>query len=156
MNSQFIEQVQILMHAQQIKCAESVFGKSNYMWLCSKRTPVIWMSTRDEFLIRQALTKVTADQQVKVMKQLLTWLDDHPDAHSLKIPEMSLRFLNNVANVNMMNEMTMSRASSFRNSLRRLSLITNRIAPALRADTSAKLRRSVTFNDVPIIYRIKY
>lgn len=46
------------MHAQQIKCAESIFGKSNYMWLCSKRTPVIWMSTKDEFLIRQALTKV--------------------------------------------------------------------------------------------------
>ncbi|XP_044270520.1 uncharacterized protein LOC123015106 [Tribolium madens] len=150
MNSQFIEQVQILMHAQQIKCAESIFGKSNYMWLCSKRTPVIWMSTKDEFLIRQALTKVTPDQQVKVMKQLLTWLDNNPDVHSLKIPEMSLKLLHNMANANTLNEMTFSRMNSFRNSLRRLSLITNRIAPANRP------RRSVTFNDVPIIYRIKY
>ncbi|CAH1367376.1 hypothetical protein MTP99_008603 [Tenebrio molitor] len=155
MNSQFIDQVQILMHAQQIKCAESVFGKSNYMWLCSKRTPVIWMSTKDEFLIRQALTKVTPDQQVKVMKQLLTWLDNHPDAHSLKIPELSLQLLHHAANANIMSELTVSRMNSFRNSLRRLSLITNRIAPTIAAQAD-RPRRSVTFNDIPTVYRIKY
>lgn len=51
-------QVQILMEVQQIKANEKLFGKSNYMWLCSKKVTMLYMSTKDEFRLRQALNKV--------------------------------------------------------------------------------------------------
>ncbi|KAJ8957528.1 hypothetical protein NQ318_020567 [Aromia moschata] len=149
-----ILQVQLLMEIQQIKQAEYLFGKSNYMWLCSKKVSMIWMSTKDEYRIRQALSKVTPDQQVQIMKQLLTWLDDNPQADVLKIPEATLGLISNTITRNMMDEVNFSRMSSFRSSLRRFSIISNKIAPAPKCVTVDKTRRSVTFNDVPVIYRI--
>ncbi|KAJ8970209.1 hypothetical protein NQ314_001356 [Rhamnusium bicolor] len=151
MRSQFVEQVQLLMEIQQIKHAEQLFGKSNYMWLCSKKVSMIWMSTNDEYRIRQALSKVTPDQQVQIMKQLLTWLDENPQADVLKIPNMTLRFINNTVTNNLINEANFSRMNSFRNSLRRLS---NKISLTPPNINLGKVRRSVTFNDVPVIYRI--
>lgn len=52
------------MEIQQIKHNEQLFGKSNYMWLCSKKVSMIWMSTRDEYRIRQVLNKVSFLQSI--------------------------------------------------------------------------------------------
>ncbi|XP_018569227.1 uncharacterized protein LOC108909382 [Anoplophora glabripennis] len=155
MKSEFVEQVQLLMEIQQIKHNEQLFGKSNYMWLCSKKVSMIWMSTRDEYRIRQVLNKITPDQQVQIMKQLLTWLDDNPLADVLKIPEVALNLIHNFITNNLIHEANFSRMNSFRNSLRRFSVKSNKIlAVPTELGAGDKPRRSVTFNDVPIIYRI--
>lgn len=58
------------MDVQNIKNTENLLGKSNYMWLCTKRTTLIWISTRDEFKIRQALTKVIV---ILFLKKLISY-----------------------------------------------------------------------------------
>ncbi|KAJ8925063.1 hypothetical protein NQ315_001234, partial [Exocentrus adspersus] len=147
--------VQLLMEIQQIKHNELLFGKSNYMWLCSKKVSMVWMSTRDEYRIRQVLSKISPDQQVQIMKQLLTWLDDNPYAEVLKIPEVVLNLINKFITNNLIQETNFSRMRSFRNSLRRFSMMSNKVSlapPSLNA--GHEVRRSVTFNDIPVIYRI--
>lgn len=89
------------------------------------------------------------------MKQLLTWLDNNPNASSLKIPEITLQYINKVVTENILKETTFTRMSNFRNSLRRFSTISNKIKPSttyLNIEQD-KPRRSVTFNDVPTIFK---
>lgn len=88
------------------------------------------------------------------MKQIVSWIETNPDADPLKIPEVTLNFINSMVIKNVINNTTFSRMASFRNSLRRLSLISNRVAPAPKDLYQRKPRRSVTFNEIPIIYKI--
>ncbi|KAF7271974.1 hypothetical protein GWI33_015210 [Rhynchophorus ferrugineus] len=160
MKSQFIEQVQLLMETQHIKYTETLFGKpNNYMWLCSKKPHMVyWMSTKDEIKIRQCLTKISQEQEIKVLKMVLTYLDRNPNSSPSKVPEVTLHYLNDFITANFLKQaqepqQPFSRMSSFRNSLRKFSLISNKIHLGV-PDNNIKTRRSVTFNDVPEVYRI--
>lgn len=93
---------------------------------------------------------MTADQQVNVMRQLLSWLDKNQNVDSLKIPEMCIRLLHQTENANIINDITFSKIEILRSSFRRFSF-RNKVVPS---NTNCKPRRSVTFNEVPIIYRI--
>lgn len=82
-------------------------------------------------------------------------MDENPHEDSLKIPEMCISLLKNAHTEAILNNLTFSRMASFRNSLRRFSTISNKIAPVnLIPPTENAPRRSVTFNDVPTIYSI--
>ncbi|XP_030765846.1 uncharacterized protein LOC115889894 [Sitophilus oryzae] len=162
MKSQFIEQVQLLMETQHIKYTETLFGKpNNYMWLCTKKPHMVyWMSTRDEIKIRQCLAKITQEQEIRVLKKVLTYLDRYPNASPSKVPEITLYYLNEALTTNFLKQAQQetqkkpfSRMASFRNSLRKFSLVSNKSHLGVPQD-NAKPRRSVTFNEVPEIYRI--
>ncbi|XP_023028504.1 uncharacterized protein [Leptinotarsa decemlineata] len=155
MSSQFIAQVQWLMKIQQIKQAEILFERSNYTWLCSKRVSFVWLSTKQEMQIRNSLSKVSSDQQVEVMKKMIKWLEDNPDTDAPKIPEIVLSFLENSYMVNLISQANFSRMATFRNSLRRLSIISNRIVPfSTNVSYRSRANRSVTFNDNPVVHKI--
>lgn len=167
--------VQLLMQAQQIKAVESCLTNGTYCWLRNTKSTLMWLSTKQEFLIRQALSKVfktqnfafiilqwfvyfqiTQEQQQKVIKQLLKWLDDNPTASGMEIPGLCLNLLQQVKTEAMLHDVNLSRMSSFRNSLRRFSTLSNKVGPVthLLPPDSTDKRRSVTFNDVPTVYSI--
>ncbi|XP_019867907.2 uncharacterized protein LOC109596768 isoform X2 [Aethina tumida] len=141
------------MEVQQIKANEKLFGKSNYMWLCSKKVTMLYMSTKDEFRLRQALNKISVNEQIQVMKQLLTWLDHNPNAQALKIPEITLKLLEDTTTNKMLSDVSFSRMNSFRKSLRRFSLRPNKIEPTT-FNNNQKIGRSVTFKEEPTVYSI--
>ncbi|CAG9770954.1 unnamed protein product [Ceutorhynchus assimilis] len=163
MKSQFIEQVQLLMETQHIKYTECIFGKpNNYMWLCSRKPHIVyWLSTKDEIKIRNSLSKISKDQEIKVLKQVLTYLDKNPNASPSKVPEITLHYLEEIITFNFIKKaqedatnQAFSRMTSFRNSLRKLSSgLATRNKLAVPTEHN-KQRRSVTFDDVPTIYRI--
>lgn len=69
---------------------------------------------------------------------------------------MCLNMLHQVKTEAMLNHVNLSRMSSFRNSLRRFSSMSNKVRPMthLMPPESIEKRRSVTFNDVPTVYSI--
>lgn len=162
------------MQAQQIKNVENCLANKTYCWLRNTKLTLTWMSTKDEFLIRQALSKVAPEkfkalhvtvlyhlqinqeQQQKVIKQLLKWLDDNPNANGLELPAVCLNMLQQEKTEAMLNTVNLSRMSSFRNSLRRFSSMSNKVRPVahLMPPENIEKRRSVTFNDVPTVYSI--
>ncbi|KAF2885543.1 hypothetical protein ILUMI_20611 [Ignelater luminosus] len=157
--SQFIDQVQILMHTQQMKYWEILFEKStNYAWLSNKKFTLTFISGKDEFLLRQALQKVNQEERIKVMRQLVSWLDEHPHAQAHKVPETCILLLNRLSTINVINEVTLSRKNSFRNSLRRLSILSNKVSPMVfrKAVTSPQTeKRCVKFKEEPTVYCIR-
>lgn len=86
----------------------------------------------------------------------MKWLDDNPNASGLEIPLLCLSMLHEMKTETMLNNVTMSRMSSFRNSLRRFSSMSNKVVPVghLLPPENTDKRRSVTFNDVPTVYSI--
>ncbi|CAH1099996.1 unnamed protein product [Psylliodes chrysocephalus] len=152
MISQFVEQVQILMDIQQIKMdeAERFRINSKYTWLCSKKVTFVMLSFRHEFKIRQALTKLSLEHQIDILRKLMKWLKDHPDTNVTRIPDLTLDLINNTIMANLVSETNFSRMNSFRNSLRRFSILSNRIAPAVVVEKT----KSVTFKEQPMIYNI--
>lgn len=161
------------MQIQQIKSFENVCQKSNYFWLSRKNKQNLqFLSSQQEYSIRQGFNRVCTilfllhrskflhlqiheDQKTRILKQLLDWLDNNPNVDYLKVPEMCIYFLNRMDAENALQKVTLSRLNSFRNSLRKISIrSSNRIAPNLISNTEARARRSVTFNDQPIIYSI--
>ncbi|XP_050295264.1 uncharacterized protein LOC126735351 [Anthonomus grandis grandis] len=161
MKSQFIEQVQLLMETQHIKYTESFFGKpNNYMWLCTKKPHMVyWMSTKDEIKIRNCLNKITQEQEIKILKQVLNYLDRNPESSPHKVPEITQHFLNEAITTNFLKKSTeeesqpFSRLASFRNSLRKLGSFATRRHLGVPEDHTNQ-RRSVTFADMPTVYRI--
>ncbi|KAL1517319.1 hypothetical protein ABEB36_001098 [Hypothenemus hampei] len=168
MRSQFIQQVQLLMETQHIKYTESLYGKPhNYMWLCSKKPHMVyWMSTKDEIKIRNCLDKITQQQEIKVLKQVLSYLDRNPNVSPATVPEITLLYLNDIItcnffehakeeiNVNQNFKPFHSRMSSFRNSFRKLGILGNKKLLLQPPRESPKPRRSVTFDEVPKIYQV--
>lgn len=96
------------------------------------------------------------DQRQRAIKQLLKWLYENPYVDGLKIPEMCVSILQSMRTENMLKNITFSRMASFRNSLRRFSTASNKVAPSNLIPPAQNIpRRSVTFNDnVIIIYSI--
>lgn len=92
------------------------------------------------------------------MRQLVSWLEEHPHAQAYKVPETCILLLNRLNTINVINEVTLSRKSSFRNSLRRLSMLSNKVSPAvLRKSviTSPQTeKRCVKFKEEPTVYCI--
>ncbi|XP_048525601.1 uncharacterized protein LOC109541707 isoform X2 [Dendroctonus ponderosae] len=147
------------METQHIKYTECIFGKpNNYMWLCSKKPHMVyWMSTKDEIKIRNCLDRITQEQEIKVLKLVLTYLDSNPNASPSKVPEITLHYLNEVITCNIFRQAKeeaqaaqkpFSRMASFRESLRKLSGLRNKSA------NYEQQKRAVTFAEVPTIYRI--
>ncbi|XP_066154960.1 uncharacterized protein [Euwallacea fornicatus] len=162
MKSQFIEQVQTLMETQHIKYTECLFGKpNNYMWLCSKKPHMVyWMSTSDEIKIRNCLNKITQEQEIKVLKLVLSFLDRNPNSSPTKVPEITLLYLNEVITSNIFRQAAeqppkpFSRMESFRNSLRKLGGFSTKKSQLEVPRRDAHQRRSVTFNEVPTVYKV--
>ncbi|GJQ68350.1 hypothetical protein Trydic_g16944 [Trypoxylus dichotomus] len=153
----FVEQVEILMYVQQTKYVENVFGNvNNYNWLFNKKPSFIWIAAKDEFKIRTYLRKLNDDQKVQVMRQLIRWVEEHPNISALKVPEICINLLNKMVTSNLVNTVTMSRMSSWRNSLRRFSSMRNKVVPDKLNIPSHSIdsRRSVTFNEELKVYRI--
>lgn len=100
------------------------------------------------YVIQLFVLQIPEDQQAQVIKQLLLWQDLHPRASPFKIPEITITIINNLAVNNIIVQQNFSRMGSFRNSLRKL--ISNKISP----ETSDSKPRYVTFNDVPVVYKI--
>ncbi|KAG5887422.1 hypothetical protein JTB14_024621 [Gonioctena quinquepunctata] len=151
-STQFIEQVQSLMEIQRSKQMENVSEKSNYTWLCSRKINFAWISMKQELQIRQTLDKVSSGQRVEIMKKLINWLDENPNTDVQKIPEITLFLLHDSYTLNLITQMNFVRMESFRSSLRRLS---NKISPiSLNVENRPRVSRSVTFHDIPLIYKI--
>lgn len=89
---------------------------------------------------------------------MIVFLEDNDAIDYLKIPSICLDLLQVMATSNVLNEINFSRMNSFRNSLRRLSSqFTNRLSPSSAAGgrfIHKNRIRSVTFNDVPVVYNI--
>lgn len=86
----------------------------------------------------------------------MKWLDDNPNASGSEIPALCLDLLQQIKTEAMLNNVNFSRMNSFRNSLRRFSVLSNKVVPMshlIPPDGNGK-RRSVTFNDVPTVYSI--
>ncbi|XP_072385600.1 uncharacterized protein [Diabrotica undecimpunctata] len=149
---QFIEQVQILMEIQQLKhaAADNWNEKSKYNWLCTKKCSLVILSLSHEYKLRQALNKVSLDEQVEILRKLIKYIDENPNTDVLKIPELTLDLINNMITFNIVNQTNFSRMSSFRNSLRRFSIGSIRISPHKTVEKT----RNVTFKDTPIVYKI--
>lgn len=104
------------------------------------------------------LVQITQDQEIKVLKLVLTYLDRNPGASPSQVPEITLYYLNEVITCNYFKQVKdeapkpFSRMTSLRNSIKNL---TGR-KPLLRmpADNKDKQSRSVTFNEVPTVYKI--
>ncbi|KRT78382.1 hypothetical protein AMK59_7937 [Oryctes borbonicus] len=153
----FVEQVEILMNVQQNKYVENVFGNvNNYNWLINKKPSLIWISAKDEFKIRMYLRKLNEDQTVQVMKQLIRWVEEHPNISALKVPEICVNLLSKMVTSNVVNAVTMSRMNSLRNSLRRFSSMRNKVVPDQLNIPShpSDSRRSVTFSEELQVYQI--
>lgn len=74
----------------------------------------------------------------------------------MEIPALCLDLLQQVKTEAMLHNANLSRMNTFRNSLRRFSVLSNKVVPVTHLvppDTVGK-RRSVTFNDVPTVYSI--
>ncbi|KAF5305627.1 hypothetical protein FQR65_LT07708 [Abscondita terminalis] len=151
--SQFLDQIENLMHTRQMKNIEFLFERPHYQWLVKKKTSVIFLSTKDEYMIRQAMQKINEEQKQQVIKRLLLWLEEHPSANAQKIPEMCAKFLNDAHNVNLVNNTNIVRKHSFRRSLRRLSMLSNRIFPM---DSLGATKKSVHFREEPTVFSISY
>lgn len=87
------------------------------------------------------------DEHANVLKKLLLWLEDHPEAEAQKIPEMCICFLNKAYSMEILNKVTNERKRSFRNSFRQVILHRNKIWPIPK-------QRSVTFAEEATIYCI--
>ncbi|XP_017781508.1 PREDICTED: uncharacterized protein LOC108566225 isoform X2 [Nicrophorus vespilloides] len=126
----------------------------NYKWLSEKRPTITWMSSKDEYIIRHELKKLEDDQKVKVINQLLKWIEMDPNISSLKVPEKCIKLLNVAANNEAVKTANISRIASFRNSFRR-TILPNKVSP-MKVDLNriANHPRTVTFNDKPTIYSI--
>ncbi|XP_056641983.1 uncharacterized protein LOC130448585 isoform X2 [Diorhabda sublineata] len=137
------------MEIQQIKHAEieQWNHKSKYNWLCTKKVTLVILSLKQEYKIRQALTKVDVEDQIEILRKLMKWLSDNPLFKVERIPEITLDLINNTIRTNLVNQSNLSRINSFRNSLRRLSILSNRIAPEEKP-------KCVTFKDTATVYKI--
>ncbi|KAF5303982.1 hypothetical protein FQA39_LY01767 [Lamprigera yunnana] len=124
--SHFLDQVEVLMHTQNARNSEYL-QKTHYHWLSSKKKPLIFMSARDELMIRQAFQKINEQQQQQALKKLIVWLEEHPKEDAQKVPEMCWNFLNNIFNSELINKSTLVRKGSFRRSLKRLSILSNKV-----------------------------
>ncbi|KAI4470231.1 serine/threonine-protein kinase lmtk1 [Holotrichia oblita] len=99
---------------------------------------------------------INDEQKVQVIKQLVKWIEEHPNVSALKVPEICINLLNSMDNSNVVHNMTMSRMASLRSSLRRFSSVRNRVVPE-RLNVPAisnESRRSVTFSEELKIYNI--
>ncbi|XP_022912616.1 uncharacterized protein [Onthophagus taurus] len=154
MAQHFLEQIELLMQWQQMRIAEDHLQNSrNYRWLSNKRPSILWISVTDEYKIRKALTKVDEDQRLKVLKQLVKWLEEHPKSATTKIPEICVKFLEQQDTSNIITKANLSRMSSFRSSLRRLSFFQNRVIPEVVV-TQQPDHKCVTFNEELVVYKI--
>ncbi|XP_018321736.1 uncharacterized protein LOC112906644 [Agrilus planipennis] len=155
--SLFLSQVQILMHAQQIKLneADPNDDKNMYNWLRNKKYDLTWISLRHEFLIRQALTKISSDQQTAVIKELVNYTESNENLDPSRIPEICLDILNKTITSEIVQTESLRRASTFRRSIR-MSIRSNRVSPStlmMRTDQNNE-KKSVTFCENPKIYSI--
>lgn len=103
------------------------------------------------------LLQINQEGRNKAIRELVKWIDNNPNSIDAKnIPSMCLAILGKIDAESMLNNTTFARLDNFRNSLRRFSTISNKIAPVqhLIPPTKNSPRRSVTFNDVPTVYCI--
>ncbi|KAK4876776.1 hypothetical protein RN001_009282 [Aquatica leii] len=152
--SQFLDQVEHFMHVQQNKNSVYVPEKAHYQWLTKKRSSLTFLSTKDEYMMRQALQKVNEHQKQQVIKRLLLWIEENPYAESHKVPEMCIQFLNNAHNINLINSVTIIRKHSFRRSLKRLAMLSSRVFPL--DSTLSTAQKCVHFRDEATIFSITY
>ncbi|XP_060535725.1 uncharacterized protein LOC132707796 [Cylas formicarius] len=163
MKSQFVQQIQILMELQHAKLAERAFVNNNsYTWLFTKKTSqTYWMSTKDELKIRRALNKISQEQEMRVLRHVLIFLERNPNCDAKLVVEITLHHLNDAITENFLNGAPASRNSAFprvsslRDSIRKFSLLSLRGPQNLTVPhTNERSRRSVTFNETPVIYTI--
>lgn len=93
---------------------------------------------------------------MNVLRQLWILLEDDPLVSYKNIPQTAIHLLNKMETKHFLNKVTLTRMSSFRNSLRKFSFLSNKMSPnAPNVDNiNINPRRSVTFNDQPKIYCI--
>ena len=103
------------------------------------------------------LPQLNEEQRLKVLRQLVTWFEEHPNSTTAKVPEVCVFLLDKMTTSNAVTSVTMSRVASFRNSLRRFSILRNKVSPSnINLPANTRDLRSVTFNDKPTVYSITY
>ncbi|KAK5642023.1 hypothetical protein RI129_008190 [Pyrocoelia pectoralis] len=139
--SQFLQQLEFLMKIQR----NSTFEKPHYWWLSKKKSPPIFLSAKQECVIRQIVQKMSVGEQMKVMQSLTVWLEGHPFAPTEDIPDVCIGFLNKVQGVTILKCAHFTKVSRFRRSLRRFTslLVSNG-------------RKRVKFADEPVVFCIAY
>lgn len=139
--SQFLQQLELLMKIQRDVTRE----KPHYLWLSKRRPPPIFLSAKQECIIRRNVQKMSVGEQMKVMQSLTIWLEEHPFAPTGDIPDVCIGFLNNVQGVAILKCGRFTKVSGFRRSLRRFTslLVSNG-------------RKRVRFADEPVVFCITY